>query len=182
MPAKNFFLFLALLLLAGCATQRIPFNESEFADLQIKGDKTVTGQVFLVDQLEEKQVGENTEVTLEPVTSYSTQWYEISYLGNRSLKKADSRYNQYVLRAKTNPDGDFTFNNVAPGEYYLSGTVNWKAATCSGNVVQKKVPISLKITVNDSDSTVEVPLTKKFESPTEICGLYNQADWEKVGF
>lgn len=180
MPAKIFSLLLALLLFTGCATQRIPFNESEFSDLTIKGDKTVTGQVFLVDQLEEKQIGSNTEVTLQPVTSYSTQWYEVSYLGNRTLKKADPRYNQYVLRTMTNPEGNFTFNGVSPGKYYLSGVVNWKAATCSGNVVQTKVPICLKITVEGTDSTKEVPLTKEFVSPTEICGLYNQSDWQKA--
>ncbi len=180
MPAKTFSVLLAFLLLTGCATQRIPFNESEFSNLTIKGDKTITGQVFLVDQLEEKQVGGNTEVVLEPVTSYSNQWYETSYLGNRSLKKADPRYNQYVRRSLTNPDGDFTFNDVAPGEYYLSGIVNWKAATCSGNVVQKKVPIALKITVHKSDTKIELPLTKDFISPTEICGLYNQSEWEKT--
>ena len=133
-------------------------------------------------QLEEKQVGDKTQVTLEPVTPYSNEWYEVNYLGNRSLQKPDPRYNQYVRGAMTNEEGDFTISGVGPGDYYLTGTVNWKAATCSGNVVQKKVPISLKITIKPDDSKVEVPLTKEFISPTEICGLYNQSDWEKVEF
>jgi hypothetical protein len=182
MPAKTLSLILTFLLLTGCAVKRIPFNENDFAGLQIKGNKTIAGQLFLVDQLEEKQVADKAEVTLQPVTPYSNQWYEVYYLENHSIQKADSRYNQYVHRTMTNPEGNFTITGVGPGDYYLSGTVFWKAATCSGNVVQKKVPICLKVTVKESDTTVNVPLTKEFVSPTEICGLYNQTEWEKVQF
>lgn len=182
MPVKVLTLLMSLLLLAGCATKRMPFNENTFATLVLEGDKSISGQLFLVDQLEERQVGAKTEVTLEPVTPYSNEWYEVSYLGNRSLQKADARYSRYQRRAQTNEEGSFTFTNVAPGDYYLSGTINWKAATCSGNIVQKKVPVCLQVTIAEADTTVEVPLTKEFISPTEICGLYNQSDWEKVEF
>jgi hypothetical protein len=182
MTGKITTLLLALLLLSGCATQRMPFDESDFAGLTLEGDKTISGELFLIDQLEEKQVGDMAEVTLEPVTPYSSQWYEVSYLGNRSLQKPDPRYKRFVRRARTDKEGAFAFTGVAPGEYYLSGTVNWKAATCSGEVVQKKVPVCLKVTVSPDDDKVAVPLTKEYESPTEICGLYNQSDWEKVEF
>jgi len=179
MPAKTLSLILTFLLLTGCAVKRIPFNESDFTGLQIKGDKTVSGQLFLVDQLEEKQVAGKAEVTLQPVTPYSNQWYEVTYLGTHSIEKADSRYNEYVRRTLTNPEGSFTINDVGPGDYYLSGVVHWKAATCSGNVVQTKIPVCLKVNVAENDTTVNVPLTKEFVSPTEICDLYNQGSWQK---
>lgn len=179
MFSRSFLLLTAVLLLTGCAVQRIPFNEAEYAALPKTGDKVVSGAVFLVDQLEEKQVGAQSEITLEPVTSYSTQWFEASYLGNRTLAAPDQRYNQYVRKTKADQEGNFTFEQVAPGEYYLSGLVKWKAATCSGNVVSKKIPIAQKLSVAEGDSRIETPLTKPFVSPNEICNLYNQADWSK---
>lgn len=179
MFARSLLLLSAWLVLAGCATQRIPFNESEYAAIPKSGAKTITGKIFLTDQMDETQVGVGSEVSLEPATSYSNQWFEVSYLGNRSLTSPDRRYHQHVLKTKADKEGNFTFENIAPGEYYLSGVLKWKAATCSGNVVSKEIPICQKIIVTASDSRVEASLTKPFVSPATICNLYNQADWAK---
>lgn len=179
MFSRSLLLLTAALLLTGCAIQRIPFNESEYAARPKAGDTVVSGAIFLVDQMEEKQVGAHSEITLEPVTSYSNQWFETSYLGNRTLSAPDQRYSQYVRKTKADREGNYTFEKVAPGEYYLSGLVKWKAATCSGNVVSKKIPIAQKLTVAEGDSRIDTPLTKPFVSPSEICNLYNQSDWSK---
>jgi hypothetical protein len=173
------FLLTASLLLAGCATQRIPFNESEYTVRPDSGDKVVSGKVFLTDQLDDTQVGGGSEVILEPLTSYSNQWFEVSYLNNRSLAAPDRRYFQYILKTKADKEGNFTFEKVAPGEYLLSSLVKWKAATCSGNVVSKKIPIAQKISVAADATRVDGTLTKPFISPSQICNLYNQADWTK---
>jgi hypothetical protein len=167
------------MLLTGCATPRVPFPESELAGVQLKGDKIVKGRVFLVDQLEEEQIGADNEVTLEPVSSYSDQWYEVAYLNNKSLKKADPRYGKYVLKVKADEQGKYTFNNVAPGNYYLSSPFFWTATTCSAEEIATKIWISKKIVIQSDDSVLEIPLTKEFTSPTIICDLYNQGDWEK---
>lgn len=179
MFARLLLLFSAILILAGCAARRIPFNESEYAVIPQSGDKIVTGKIYLTDQMEETQVGAGSEVSLEPVTSYSNHWFEVSYQNNRSLAEPDLHYIKYVRKTKADKEGNFTFEKVAPGEYYLFGLINWKAATCSGNVVSKKIPICQKITVTASDSRVESSLTKPFVSPSMICNLYNQSDWTK---
>lgn len=176
---KLYLCLVLLILVAGCATPRVPFPESELAGLLLKGDKTVTGRVFLIDQLEEEQIGVDYEVTLEPVSSYSDQWYEVAYIKNSPLKKADPRYDNYILKVEADEQGKYTINNVAPGNYYLSSPFWWKAITCSANVVKTKVLISKKITIRDNDSVLEIPLTKEFTSPTIICDLYTQGDWEK---
>lgn len=173
------FLFLLILTTAGCATPRIPFPESELVGLQLKGDKTVKGLVFLIDQLEEEQIGAGNEVTLEPVSSYSNQWQEVVYLKNRALGKADPRYNNYVLRVEADEHGKYTLNDVAPGNYYLRSPFFWSAITCSANIAKTKILISKKISIKASDRVLEIPLTKEFTSPTVVCDLYNQSDWEK---
>jgi hypothetical protein len=171
--------FLSLLLLVGCATQRIPFPAAELSALHLAGDKAVKGTVFLVDQLEERQVGADSEVTLEPVCSYSEHWYEVAYLGNRSLGKPDPRYEKYVRRTTADAAGQFSFTGVAPGAYLLTAPLFWAATTCSGNVAKTKVMIARKITIKADDPVVEIPLTKKYVSSIVVCDLYNQGAWEK---
>lgn len=170
-----------LFILTACATPRIPFPESELASLNVKGDITVKGEIFLINQFEEKQVGSEREVTLEPVCSYSNQWREINYLGNRSIEKADPRYEEYVLRTKTDSEGKFTISGVAPGEYHLTGIVGWRALNCSATWVVTPVTVSNMISISGSNRILEVQLTKPYTSPTVICDLYNQGDWEKEG-
>lgn len=169
----------SVLLLAGCVTQRIPFPEEELAGLDRAGETVLTGKVFLIDQFEDEQVGEETGVVLEPLTSYCEQWYEVKYLQNKSLAEADPRYEKYLKRTITDQEGNFSISGVAPGEYLLTGTVFWKAVTCSANVVKTDVLISKKVTVQDGDQELEIPLTKEFQSPVDICNLYNQSSWDK---
>jgi hypothetical protein len=172
-------IFLLLLLLAGCATQRIPFPEAELSALNLVGDKTVRGTVFLIDQHGEKQVGAGSEVTLEPLSSYSEHWYQFAYLGNRAIGKVDPRYEKYVRRVTADKDGRFSFGGVAPGPYLLTAPLFWRTTTCSINVVKTKVMISNKIAVTAEDRDVDIPLTKKYASPIVVCDLYNQGAWEK---
>jgi hypothetical protein len=179
---QKLYLFLSLLIMTtGCATQRMPFPAAEYAALHLTGDKTVKGTVFLIDQFEEKQVGAGSEVTLEPVTSYSEQWHEVCYLHNKSIKNPDPRYEKYVMHAKADEEGRFLFTGVAPGEYMLTGPLFWEGVTCSATVAKTKVMICKKITIKDGDSVLDIPLTKKYGSPLVVCDLYNQAAWEKEG-
>jgi|GEM_PF-5180612 len=168
-----------ILLLFGCAVQRIPFPETEYAGLELSGDKTLTGTIFLIDQLEEKQVGAGSVVTLEPITSYSNHWYEMSYQRNKAIEEADPRYEKYIRKTTADPEGRFTFTDVGPGEYFLHGPVYWEATTCSANVVKTKVMICKKISVGADDAVVDIDLTKEYKSPTLTCDLYTQGAWEK---
>lgn len=170
-----------VLLLAGCATQRISFPEAEYVGLHLSGDKSLKGSVFLIDQLEEKQIGAGSEVTLEPVTSYSDQWFEVCYLQDKSIRKPDQRYNRYVMRTVADDEGGFLFSGVAPGEYLLTGHQFWSAVNCSAKVMKTEVLVSMKIVIKEDTTVLEIPLTKDYESPVIICDLYTQGDWEVDG-
>lgn len=168
-----------LILVTGCATQRIPFPEAELAALPFEGDVTVKGRMFLIDQFEEEQVGKVSEITIEPVSAYSNQWYEVRYVNNKYLKNADARYEKYQKKTTADDKGLFSIAGIAPGEYYLSGTLDWAVLNCSLKIVKTPVMISKKIVVKETDQLLEIPLTKEFESPLIICDLYNQGNWEK---
>ena len=104
---------------------RIAFPIGEYNRLHKRGRSTVTGLVYLVNNYTgQKVMGEKVKLWLNPVTSYSQQWYEESYLGGYKMSKNDSRLFNYMKYTMSNGSGKFSFFGVAPGNYYLVGTVN----------------------------------------------------------
>lgn len=127
---NRFLVVLSLVLIvacAGCKVQRIEFPVHEYADLETEGTATVAGQMFMRTQGGEVKTAAGFEVFLNPVTSYSQQWWDVSYKGGRKLSPADPRYLVSIRAAVADSDGRFKFTNVANGEYFLSGVVIWQA-------------------------------------------------------
>lgn len=157
----------ALLALAGCASvpgvfsdiPRPPFPVEEYAQLSREGTGTVIGQAFLRTMGGEVRYGAGSEVMLNPVTSYSTFWYEQDYsLGGRRLAPPDPRLEDYILTTQADGDGRFAFRNVPPGDYYAVSRVDWHVARSYG-LTQEGGWIARRITVKD-DETTEVMLTR----------------------
>jgi len=121
---------LALLFSTACTHQpivieRVPFKLSEFANLARTGDATVTGQAYIKTANGRIHYPENVDVRLNPKTSYSTQWYEVNYLGKQNISDADPRYLEYVYKVPVGNEGRFSFNNIPAGDYYISAPVFW---------------------------------------------------------
>jgi len=123
-----------------CVTfvQRPEFPVSEYANLPKPGtgSATVTGQVFMRTVGGDLKYGSGSVVTLNPVTSYSTQAYEI--IGNFSpdnsrvvscpcpkLSEPDKRYDEFVQQIQADAEGRFEFINVPAGEYFVNSSVVW---------------------------------------------------------
>jgi len=83
---------------------------------------------------------------LNPVTSYSKQWYYESYLGGHKMEKADNRLFNYLRFTSANSQGQFAFYGVPNGRYYLIGTV--KCAGQCGYSIPKNVRIATEVTIN----------------------------------
>ena len=133
---KELMVVVAVLVLAGCAAQkkiqlveRIPFPENEYVQLQKTGTASVKGQAFLKTRGGDVKVAAGEEIILNPVTSYSTQWYEQAYLTQKMLSPADSRQEQYIIKTIGDGSGRFVFKNVPAGEYYLTARVVWESPT-----------------------------------------------------
>jgi hypothetical protein len=105
---------------------RIPFPEAEYANLHVTGTGVVRGQVSLVAQGGDVMVAAGNRVTLNPVTSYSSQWYESAHL-KQPLADFDSRIKAYVREVDADAEGRFIFANVPEGEYFLSTPLVWEA-------------------------------------------------------
>jgi hypothetical protein len=142
-------------LLTACASMapqqpisRMPFPESEYQFLPKSGDATVKGQAFLKTRGGEVKVAAGNEVILNPVTSYSKEWYEKSYLTGIPMTQPDSHLGNYVVKQVADGSGRFIFKNVPAGEYFVTTVITWEAATgyqgalqVQGGAVTKRIVV-----------------------------------------
>ncbi len=110
--------------LNGETMQRMSFPEDEYRRLQKYGNSTVTGTIYLKSSItDDNIIGRNVKLYLNPVTSYSKQWYEQSYLGGYKMSPPDKRLYNYLKFTTSNSDGEFSFFGVPAGEYYIGAKV-----------------------------------------------------------
>lgn len=130
---------------------RIPFPIKEYHKLSKKGRATVKGKIYLDNNYGKKVYAKNTRLYLNPVTSYSKQWYEQSYLGGNKLTKADKRLYNYLKFTTSDENGNFSFYGIPSGEYYLIGSVNHN---------NRKLRITSQINVQRG-KTININLTRE---------------------
>ncbi len=128
---------------------RIPFPIDEYKKLHKSGNSTVRGTLYVVNAQGERIVGKRTRLYLNPVTSYSKQWYQESYLGGKRLGKADSRLFNYLKFSTSDKNGHFSFDNVPAGRYYLIGVVRCSKA-CGYNTPHS-IRVAKEISVGKKD-------------------------------
>ena len=107
--------------------RRVPFDESEFAAYRGSGSGVVGGQ--LVCTYEGKNhAGEGTPVTLIPVTAYTKEMVERELGDGVYLTGSDPRFKKYVRVTNADSKGNFVFNNIPAGEYFVAGEAAWSEA------------------------------------------------------
>jgi len=129
---------------------RVTFPAGEYGRLARKGRGTVRGVIYLDDGYGAKVYGKNTRLYLNPVTSYSRQWYNQSYIKGYKLSKADSRLYNYLKFTTSDGNGRFAFFGIPSGSYYVIGSV-----ISNG----QKIRIADKISVSGG-STVKTTLSR----------------------
>lgn len=161
-------IFVAVLA-AGCITtttvERIPFPVAEYEALLKTGTGKVTGQAFLRTQGGDVITAAGSEVILNPVTSYSNQWYAayqanvLNRLNTTILSEPDPRILRYFLQTTADASGQFEFNNVPPGDYYVTTSVTW-FPTGRYSRIQQGGFISRRIQVSN-EATTEVIISSR---------------------
>ena len=125
---------------------RVPFPVSEYNRLARVGKGTIEGTISVTDSFGKKIPGAATRLYLNPMTSYSNQWYTESYLGGNKMEKADSRLFNYLRFTASNSTGKFAFYGVPSGSYYLIGTV--KCGTECGYDTAKSIRIANRVQIS----------------------------------
>jgi len=103
--------------------ERMEFPVAEYSRLPRMGKGTIKGTIYVKDLYERKVVGASTRLYLNPITSYSEQWYEESYLNGYKMQEADPRLFNYLRFTASDKNGKFAFYGVPSGSYYIIGTV-----------------------------------------------------------
>lgn len=94
------------------------FIESEYAPYGVKGDAEIKGSIC--DALPKGvKCPENVAVFINPVTTYSTEWWKKHWTGRNMISAADKRVAKYNVWTKTNEKGHFEFDDLAAGSYYI---------------------------------------------------------------
>ena len=150
-------LLAVVVLLSACATtpQRIPrmsFPENVYQSLPKTGSGTVKGQAFLKTRGGDVKTAAGSQVILNPVTSYSLEWYEKFYLQGIRLAPSDPRMESYLKIQVADGDGRFNFKNVPPGEYFVTVMITWEAATgYRGSLQRQGGGIVKRIKIKDGE-------------------------------
>ena len=141
--------------LNGDIMERISFPTNEYRELKKTGRSTVSGKVYLQNSVNDKRVTKGKiKLLLNPVTSYSRQWYHQSYLGGYKLSPVDKRINNYLRVEYSSKDGVFRFFGVPRGSYYLIGQISC-GAEC-GYSSTKHIRLVKEITVGSDLSGIEL--------------------------
>jgi len=137
--------------------KRIPFPVAEYNRYSGTGKGTIKGSIYVKNAYGEKVLGTGTRLYLNPVTSYSNQWYSESYVGGKKKEKADSRLFNYLKFTASDSNGTFAFYGVPSGSYYLIGTV--ECGTKCGFDIPKNIRIATRVSVS-GNNVVEQDLSR----------------------
>lgn len=140
---------------------RIEFPLDEYRALARTGKGTIKGKIYLSNSYSGSKVfGAGTRLYLNPMTSYSNQWYEVSYIGGRKMQKADSRLFNYLRFTAADSNGNFAFYGVPSGRYFLIGTV--QCGEECGYASTKSIRLATKVEVYGNQVEVK-DLTRKLD-------------------
>jgi len=140
--------------------KRIPFPTSEYSQYSTVGKGTIKGNIYVKNAYGEKVLGKGTRLYLNPVTSYSNQWYTESYVGGKKMEKADSRLFNYLKFTASDKQGIFAFYGVPSGSYYLIGTV--ECGKECGYETAKSIRIATRVSIS-GNNIVEQDLSRDID-------------------
>ena len=137
---------------------RVAFPQSEYNNLAKSGKSTVKGKIYIVDDNGNNIYGKGTRLYLNPVTSYSKQWYNESYVGGYKMEKADKRLFNYLKFTTSNKRGSFAFFGIPSGSYYVIGVV--KCGSECGYERKQNIRVVQEVVVDGND-IVSIDLSRR---------------------
>lgn len=135
-----------LVLLSGCVKPQPPvmlsstFNPNDAAYVLNQGNNTIQGQSFLKTKGGDVKTCAGNKVSLVPVTEQSKEIMSKVY-GNIEhgyayyypvFSNVGQGFNDYMKLEYCDANGNFTFDKVADGDYFVEAMVRWQVPQYSG--------------------------------------------------
>lgn len=125
------------LLLTACVdrTPTVPFSAEQAAFIKKTGTGVVSGHAFRTRSLGQLVNAAGQVVYLIPATPFSRERFTQLFGNAKYLPHAlypgddnpDPLYVEHMRTTKAEANGRFTFDKVAPGEYFVTTQVTWGA-------------------------------------------------------
>jgi len=103
--------------------RKVSFVEEEYAPYAGEGNAIIEGSACFTLSNGSEKCFSNVDVFINPVTSYSDEWYNRAWAGREFLQKADERALDFNKIVKTDEKGAFKFSGLKPGSYYVGAAV-----------------------------------------------------------
>jgi hypothetical protein len=152
-------LLLAALVLAGCNASSAPAFDPRAAEIINQAGKgTIEGHAFFRDEKGKVIYAAGEIIRLIPATPYADARFSQLY-GSSKYRRAgllgltggdpDSEYARYSRTTKAESSGRFTFENLAPGSYYVVTQITWLP---DGSLVAQGGSIYERVTLSGKES------------------------------
>lgn len=143
----------------------VPFDESALQPFAAKGTSTLTGQAFLKTAGGVVRYGAGETVSLIPVTPYTTQRTKALLAANDPMMASilapqnELRLQKYVRTIIADASGNFEFQNIPAGDYYVACPVFWSVPSVISGATRHTGGVAYaKIKVGEGE-TVKVIVT-----------------------
>ena len=108
------------------------------------GDNTIAGSAFLQMKDGGVTLGSGREVLLFPVNEFSSEWikhwfggtskgFRQSFWGSPKFANIPQEFFDLKKTIVANAKGEFSFKNLADGEYYVVTSITWTITTRQSN-------------------------------------------------
>lgn len=111
---------------AGCAYHlKTPVPESAVFSSDPAG-ANISGEVFVKIKTGEIRKASDATIYLIPMTDYSREWFEHHIVHSEKVTGKDPRSFPSVRAASVDTEGQFQFQHIPAGSYYLTCTVQYQ--------------------------------------------------------
>ena len=128
------------------------------------------GAVHLAHDGNDEDRIDGTVITLLPVTAYTREMVNRELGDGEHLAASDPRLKKYVRRTRTDAEGNFVFERVPAGEYFVTGQVKGNSQddfsyrwACEQVTVGKGQSIRIALTHNPQHGSSPVQVLWTFE-------------------
>lgn len=101
------------------------FILEEYLAYRESGTAIIKGQAFLRQKGGGIITAAGSIIYLNPVTSYSKEYFDLQIMKGLHLSEVDIRAIEYERTTVADINGNFEFHNLPAGEYYITTTITW---------------------------------------------------------